>query len=49
MVAPDYAAKRSALAKSMGLGQQRRDTAKQKPRRTSKAEAEKAATKANVA
>ena len=38
MVAPDYAAKRSALAKSMGLGQQRRDTAKQKPRRTSKAE-----------
>jgi len=43
MVAPDYAAKRSALAKSMGLGQQRRDTAKRKPRRTSKAEAEKVA------
>jgi MucR family transcriptional regulator, transcriptional regulator of exopolysaccharide biosynthesis len=43
MTAPDYAAKRSALAKSIGLGQLRKDTAKRKPRRTSKAEAEKVA------
>ena len=43
MTAPDYAAKRSALAKSIGLGQMRKDTAKRKPRRTSKAEAEKVA------
>jgi predicted transcriptional regulator len=40
MTAPDYAAKRSALAKSIGLGQLRKDTAKRKPGRTSKAEAE---------
>ena len=39
MTAPDYAAKRSALAKSIGLGQMRKDTAKRKPGRTSKAEA----------
>ena len=39
MTAPDYAAKRSALAKSIGLGQLRKDTAKRKPGRTSKAEA----------
>jgi predicted transcriptional regulator len=43
MTAPDYAAKRSALAKSVGLGQLRKDTAKRKPGRTSKAEAEKVA------
>ena len=43
MVAPEYAAKRSALAKAIGLGQLRKDTAKRKPGRTSKAEAEKAA------
>ena len=43
MTAPDYAATRSALAKSLGLGQQRKDTAKRKSGRTSKAEAEKAA------
>jgi predicted transcriptional regulator len=43
MTAPDYAAKRSALAKSIGLGQLRKDTAKRKPGRTSKAEAEKVA------
>ena len=43
MVAPDYAAKRSALAKSIGLGQMRKDTAKRKPGRASKAEAEKVA------
>ena len=42
MVAPEYAAKRSALAKAIGLGQLRKDTAKRKPGRTSKAEAEKA-------
>jgi predicted transcriptional regulator len=40
MVAPEYAATRSALAKSIGLGQLRKDTAKRKPGRTSKAEAE---------
>jgi predicted transcriptional regulator len=49
MVAPEYAATRSALAKSIGLGQLRKDTAKRKPGRASKAGAEKAATKANVA
>src|SRR5277367_6974686 len=38
MVAPEYAATRSALAKSIGLGQLRKDTAKRKPGRTSKAE-----------
>ena len=43
MTAPDYAAKRSALAKSIGLGQKRKGTAKRKPGRTSKAEAEKVA------
>jgi predicted transcriptional regulator len=43
MVAPDYAATRSALAKLIGLGQLRKDTAKWKPGRTSKAGAEKAA------
>ena len=43
MMAPDYAATRSALAKSIGLGQLRKDTAKRKPGRTLKAEAEKAA------
>ena len=43
MTAPDYAATRSALAKSIGLGQLRKDTAKGKPGRTFKAEAEKAA------
>lgn len=43
MVAPEYAATRSALAKSIGLGQLRKDTAKRKPGRTSKVEAEKVA------
>ena len=43
MTAPDYAAKRSALAKSIGLGQRRKDAGKRKPGRTSKAEVEKAA------
>jgi predicted transcriptional regulator len=43
MVAPEYAATRSALAKSIGLGQLRKDAAKRKPGRTSKAEAEKVA------
>src|SRR5277367_6397109 len=38
MVAPQYAATRSALAKKIGLGQLRKDTAKMKPGRTSKAE-----------
>jgi predicted transcriptional regulator len=41
MVAPEYAATRSALAKSIGLGQKRKGVAKRKPGRTSKAEAEK--------
>jgi predicted transcriptional regulator len=36
MVAPEYAATRSALAKSIGLGQKRNGTAKRKPGRTSK-------------
>ena len=40
MVAPEYAAKRSALAKSLGLGQLRKN---KKSGRTPKAEAEKAA------
>jgi predicted transcriptional regulator len=43
MVAPEYAATRSALAKSIGLGQLRKDSAKRKPGRTSKPEVEKAA------
>ena len=43
MTAPDYAATRSALAKSIGLGQRRKDAGKRKPGRTSKAEAEKVA------
>ena len=43
MVAPDYAAKRSVLAKSIGLGQRRKDAGKRKPGQTSKAEVEKAA------
>jgi predicted transcriptional regulator len=43
MTAPDYAAKRSVLAKSIGLGQRRKDAGKRKPGRTSKAEAEIAA------
>jgi len=43
MTAPDYAAKRSLLAKSIGLGQRRKDAGKRKPGRTSKAEAEIAA------
>jgi predicted transcriptional regulator len=43
MVAPDYAATRSALAKKLGLGQLRKDSAKQKPGRISKVEVEKAA------
>jgi predicted transcriptional regulator len=43
MVAPDYAATRSALAKSIGLGHLRKDTAKRKPGRTPKAKAEKIA------
>jgi predicted transcriptional regulator len=43
MTAPDYAATRSALAKSIGLGQLRKDTAKRNPGQTFKAEAEKAA------
>jgi predicted transcriptional regulator len=40
MTAPDYAAKRSALAKSIGLGQLRKDAGKRKPGRISKAEAD---------
>ena len=43
MVAPEYAATRSALAKKFGLGQIAKDTAKRKSGRRSKAEAEKAA------
>jgi predicted transcriptional regulator len=43
MTAPDYAAKRSVLAKSIGLGQRSKDAEKRKPGRTSKAEVEKAA------
>jgi predicted transcriptional regulator len=43
MVAPEYAATRSALAKSIGLGQLRKDSAKRKPGRISKPEVEKAA------
>lgn len=37
MVAPEYAAKRSALAKSFGLGQLRKDTPKRKSGRKPKA------------
>ena len=40
MTAPDYAAKRSVLAKSIGLGQRRKDAGKRKPGRTSTAEAD---------
>jgi predicted transcriptional regulator len=43
MVAPDYAATRSALAKKMGLGQLRKDTSTRKSGRKPKAKAEKAA------
>jgi predicted transcriptional regulator len=43
MTAPDYAATRSALAKKLGLGRQRKDTSTRKSGRTSKAEAEKTA------
>ena len=43
MVASEYAAKRSALAKSIGLGQLRKGAAKQKPGRKPKAVEEKAA------
>jgi predicted transcriptional regulator len=43
MTAPDYAAKRSVLAKKIGLGQLRKDAGKRKSGRTPKAEAEKTA------
>jgi len=43
MVAPDYAATRSALAKKLGLGQLRKDSSTRKSGRKPKAEAEKAA------
>ena len=43
MVAPEYAATRSALAKSIGLGQLRKETGTRKSGRKSKAEAEKVA------
>jgi predicted transcriptional regulator len=43
MVAPEYAATRSALAKKIGLGQVRKDTAKRKPGRKPKVAGEKAA------
>ena len=43
MVAPDYAATRSAFAKSIGLGQLHKDTAKRKPGRTSMSAPERAA------
>ena len=43
MVAPAYAAKRSELAKKLGLGQLRKNTAKRKAGRTPKAVEEKAA------
>ena len=42
MVAPEYAATRSALAKKAGLGQLRKDTGKRKSGRTPKTGAEKA-------
>ena len=42
MVASEYAAKRSALAKSIGLGQLRSAAGKKKPGRTTKADAAKA-------
>jgi predicted transcriptional regulator len=43
MVAPDYAATRSALAKKIGLGQLRKDTGTRKSGRKPKAKAEKVA------
>jgi predicted transcriptional regulator len=43
MVASEYAAKRSAIAKSLGLGKIRTDSAKRKPGRKRKAVEEKAA------
>jgi predicted transcriptional regulator len=43
MVAPDYAATRSALAKAIGLGRLRMDTSTRKSGRKSKAKAEAAA------
>jgi predicted transcriptional regulator len=43
MVAPAYAAKRSELAKKLGLGQLRKETAKRKAGRTPMAVEEKAA------
>ena len=43
MVAPEYAAKRSALAKSFGLGQLRKDTHKRKSGRKPRAAEEKTA------
>jgi predicted transcriptional regulator len=43
MVAPDYAATRSALAKSMGLGRVRKDTGSRKSGRKPKAAPERAA------
>ena len=43
MVAPDYAATRSALAKSIGLGQLRKDISNRKSGRKPKADAETAA------
>ena len=43
MVAPDYAATRSALAKKIGLGQLRKDTSKRKSGRKVKAAPEAAA------
>jgi predicted transcriptional regulator len=43
LVAPNYAATRSALAKKIGLGQLRKDAGKRKSGRAPKAEAEKAA------
>jgi predicted transcriptional regulator len=42
MVAPDYAATRSALAKKLGLGQLRKDSSTRKSGRKPKAGAEKA-------
>jgi predicted transcriptional regulator len=43
MVAPNYAAARSALAKQIGLGQLRRDAGKRRSGRKSKTVGEKAA------
>jgi predicted transcriptional regulator len=42
MVAPDYAATRSALAKKIGLGQFRKESGNRKSGRTPKAVVEKA-------